>query len=340
MPGIQSLHSHTTTSDGKYSHSELLDAAKKNNISVIAFTDHDSVPDEKTIKELNLIKKHPTKWIIGTELSSGLPKEMIGETGSGFHIVGLFVDPTDLNIQNHCKMAREARIDRMVKIVSNLQKQGFEIKVEDCLKASNGETVGRPHIVEALQAHPQNLQIIESLRKKMEKEAQISLEVKEKYDNMINRGERQYPYVLFLSQDAYIKGIMVDSKYEPDMDKTISIIRQAGGLAIVAHYSTIKNKINPEMLIRLIKEKRIDGIETVYGISLQGTEEGRRWSEDEMWLRSVTAQYDTLESGGADLHSQEDLIMFAQSGNYANQTIGLAERIIAKSKVDTTWSSF
>jgi DNA polymerase III alpha subunit len=44
----ETLHSHTTTSDGILSYTELLDLFKHNSISTVAFTDHDALINADT----------------------------------------------------------------------------------------------------------------------------------------------------------------------------------------------------------------------------------------------------------------------------------------------------
>src|SRR4030043_443813 len=92
MKPYETLHCHTINSDGKLTHQEVLDLFAKNNVGVVAFTDHDALPSPKETEWLLAHRDHPTKWIIGCELSSGWPKE-VGGIGSNFHLVGLFTDP-------------------------------------------------------------------------------------------------------------------------------------------------------------------------------------------------------------------------------------------------------
>ncbi len=113
----ETLHAHTTASDGTLTHLELLDACQKYNVGIVAFTDHDSLPNKKTLKLLNENRNHPIKWIIGIEVSSGLPRELGGKVHSGLHIVGLFVNPTNKDLLEYCKLAQEARITRMQRMV-------------------------------------------------------------------------------------------------------------------------------------------------------------------------------------------------------------------------------
>src|SRR5438309_164072 len=106
MPNLlESLHSHTTNSDGKLSYLEVLKLASENNIGSLAFTDHDSLP---TIETLNLLRKENTevKWSIGIEVSSGLPLELGRKTCSSFHILGLFIDPTNKELIDHCEKSQ------------------------------------------------------------------------------------------------------------------------------------------------------------------------------------------------------------------------------------------
>ena len=340
MKNIQTLHSHTTSSDGELSHTEVLNACRRYGISKLAFTDHDTVISEHTLKDL---KKYDgkVKWISGIEISSGLPIELGGKATSDLHIVGLFVDPTNNNLKKHCQLAKSARVERMQKMVKNLRSLGFNITEDDCLKASNGETVGRPHIVTAIKSKEENLTIMENIRKRMFEDSNKDKLIIKKYDEMMEPGEHQYPYVLFLTDNSYIPNIYVDYQYYTDMDKSVALIRNAGGLAILAHYFTCSNKINPEMLDRFFKQNRLDGAETVYGLFAlgTGTEVEKRIVESSKIAREIVTSNDKLESGGADAHKNIDFEQFANSGKYANLTQNMAEKIIEKSKVDLTWSN-
>lgn len=339
MKDIQTLHSHTTQSDGLHSHLEVMDICKKYEIGTIAFTDHDSVMSQAQFKQLKNLNSE-VKWISGIEISSGLPKELGGGISSSFHITGLFVDPTNLELQQHCKLAQEARIVRMQKIVKNLQGIGFKISEQDCLKASGGEAVGRPHIVAAINMHAENKEVMEALRLKMEAEANVNPTIKNKFDEMMERGEMQYPYVLFLSDDSYIPGIYVEYQYWADMDKSVSLIRNAGGAAFVAHYFTIENKIPAEMLGSFFQQERLDGIETVYGLFGYGTKFEEELKRTRAIAEELANKYDVLRSGGADAHSEADFREFAESLWYSEETEGMAQDILAAGKTNKEFSNF
>lgn len=334
MTGIQTLHSHTTASDGKMTHLEVLDCAKEFGVSTVAFTDHDTLPNHESIQKLRLYSGK-VKWISGIEISSGLPKELGGGAYPGLHITGLFVDPTNKNLLEYSRKALIARTKRMERMVKNLQGIGFDITEQNCLLASGGEAVGRPHIVQAIKSKPENLNRIETLRIKMSLETDEK--IKDKYQSMMQKGETQYPYVLFLSEDSYIPNIYVDYLYWEDMDCVVKLIRDAGGLAFIAHYSTAKSKVSQEMMEQIMKSKRIDGVEVIYG--MRGYEY-QDWANDMRWLSEKADQYGVLKSGGADLHTRDQMELFSQMTEFSEKTIGMAEKIIEQSDVFTTWSSF
>lgn len=332
----QTLHGHTTASDGKMGYIEVLKKCEKYNIGVYAFTDHDSLTSKEDIKSL---KKYSgtTDWVVGIEISSGLPKEL-GEEG-GQHITGLFVDPFNEKLVKHCKKAQDARIERMKRIVKNLRGLGFYISSDDCIKASGGETVGRPHIVEALLSKKANEKVMLGLVEKMRLESEKNPEVKDSYEKMIKRGEGSYPYALFLSSGAYFKGVYVDYLYRSDLDNSVRLIRDAGGVALLAHWLTGKKYFTSDVIEKLFEENRLDGAETVYGVWSKDSINESDLSKDRKILQKLISKYAKLEGGGIDCHKEEDLKVFSETKWYANMTIGLTEKIIGSGKVDANWSS-
>jgi len=340
MP-IQSLHTHTTNSDGKLSYKEMFELTESLDISVVAFTDHDAVLTDEGLEYLENVRDSKTKWISGIEISSAPPKE-ITEAGmgkGGLHIIGLFVDPKNEALKEHCKKAQAARIVRMQKIVSNLKDLGFTITEEDCLKASGGETVGRPHIVQALESHPENKKVMDSLREEMREDARRSENIHVAYEEMMENGEYQYPYALFLSHTAY-RPAYVDVTYAPDLDETAKLIRDAGGVAFIAHYFTAKKKMPLSFIEKLLSEKRIDGLETIYGLWHVGKADEQELETQKDDIKKLLLKYSALQSGGPDAHHEEDMRLYAENNVFSGPSQGMAENIIASGKVSTKNSSF
>ncbi|MFH1408180.1 MAG: hypothetical protein ABIG91_04080 [Patescibacteria group bacterium] len=340
MNKFQTLHSHTTNSDGQLSYIEILRVCEENNIGVVAFTDHDSLIDEKSLEELRDYKGD-TKWISGIEISSGFPRELGGKATSGLHIVGLFVDPTNEKLLNHCRLAKEARLERMRKMVLNLRGLGFEITEKACITVSGGEAVGRPHIVSALFSIEANKNILQELVSKMKKDSDKNPDIKEKYNTMLEQGEEQYPYALFLSENAHIPSIYVEYQYYLDMDSSVKIIRNAGGLAVLAHYFTCVKYLSGEMLGEMLKDSRLDGLETVFGFSglNTGTTMDKLIMETSDIAKKLVRKYGKIASGGVDAHKLQDFVGFSMSGQYPRSTVGMTEKILDIVHPDLSWSN-
>jgi predicted metal-dependent phosphoesterase TrpH len=328
----ESLHNHTTASDGTQTYAEVLDSARVNGLGVVAFTDHDMLPSEAEVGRLREYTG-PVNWVIGCEISSGLPLELGGGATSSLHILGLFTDPTNEALREHCRKAQVARTERMERIVTNLKGLGFKISVDDCLKASGGETVGRPHIVRALNTYPENATIIDDLRAEMEAAAVQSASVAMDYAHMLERPASDYPYRLFLSDDAFVPGVYVDYLYTVDMDAAVKLIRDAGGVAVVAHWYTVSKKIDARMLEGMIEAGRIDGVE------LMGNPLNSMAQRAQPVLRAMAERTGCLATYGVDGHREQDIENFIHDRELARRTSGQTARLIAKTGVGLEWTN-
>lgn len=337
MP-FESLHTHTALSDGKLSHRQMFLLAESLGLSVVAFTDHDAVLNDEAIAYLGDARSSRTKWISGIEISAAPPKEIQDLGKGGLHVVGLFVDPKNSALLEHCKKAQTARVERMQKIVSNLKDLGFIISENDCLMASGGEAVGRPHIVEALAGHDENKKVTNDLIEKIKKDAETDTLAREKYEKMMDGGEYQIPYSLFLSSDAYFRAYE-EVYYAPDLDEATKLIRDGGGISVIAHYFTVKKKMDYSFIEKLLKEKRIDGMETVYGLWHVGQKDEPELEAEKIELRRLLRKYDALETGGPDAHTEEDMRKYAELGSFATLSIGMTEKLLASGKVGKQYSS-
>lgn len=338
MTNIESLHTHTTLSDGKLSHKEMFELAESLGVSVIAFTDHDAVPPPEIVAELETLRDRKTKWIIGSEITAGLPKELASTSSAAMHIIGLFLDPNNAELKEHCRRAQEARVKRMNHIVTSLQNLGFKITADDCLEMSGGESVGRPHIVLAMQKYPENNLVMERYRREMADEASSNKNVQERYTHMMQVGEREYPYTLFLSPSAY-RNCYVEPEYLPDLDDAVKIIRGAGGVAVLAHYFSIKPKMPIEFLEKLIVEKRLDGAEVVYGLREYGTNEEIEMTKQRIAVHEIIKRHDAIAAGGSDAHAAEDLERYVANDWFSGESAGFAANIIATGRVSKQFSS-
>lgn len=335
MSNYESLHNHTIDSDGTQTHLELLKTAEDLGFGVIAFTDHDLVPTPEKIAALKAYNG-PVKWLVGTELSSGLPEFMGGVEKGMVHILGLFIDPTNAVLAEHLQKLEISRVERMQHMVKHLQSIGFTISEDDVKKASVGSIIGSPHVVKAIQSHPENLEIEKTLLKKMETEAGTNVDLKAKYDEMVKAGTIQYPYRLYMKASSFVPMPRADSyQVLRSFEDSVKMIRDASGIAVLAHWYFHTRFYKLEKLEETVKAKMLDGLETA---TENTTFDGNLDKEVEQ-LQELIARYNLIETIGSDSHYVRDLEHFIKSP-VAERSIGQTQRIIDRMKPNLEWSNF
>lgn len=338
ISSLQSLHNHTLLSDGLLTYQQSLNSAQKYGIGVVAFTEHDFLPDSKQINQLKKLETK-IKWLIGIELSAGQPREL-GGGPNGPHMIGLFIDPTNKRLLGHCQKSLEQRMIRMQKMVKSFVSLGFDISVKDVLKVAKGRSVGQPHIVGALRSKAKNLKLVDEYLVKLKKDAENNPKLAKLYKNMHQQGQGQYVYGLFLRDDGYLsKQVRADYEYWLDFDQSVELIRSAGGISIFAHYAMHKINFPLKIVEKILKENRVDGAEIVYGLWTKGTDEEEETEKDRNNIKNWVKKYDKIASGGADAHKEEDYKNFSEDKKYSKETTGMLEDILVKKKVDITWSN-
>jgi predicted metal-dependent phosphoesterase TrpH len=328
------LHCHTHASDGTLTHDEVLTLAQKYGIGTIAFTDHDTLIDPELFAKLKA-KKHPVVMISGIEVSANYIAEVPGEI-SLFHVIGLFVDPQNAALRAYCMDAKEKRLERATRIVESLNREGFTLTVPEVLAQSDDGNVGRPHIVRALMAHPENLTRVDTIMEKWKEAAQGDPLEQSRFELALSKDTWGRIFDLLLVSDAFIPGIYVPYLHRLSMDEAVALIRNAGGIAILAHWSYIKHKLTPNILEEIVREGRIDGIETVYALSDSGSDEDKElaaaFDTDRAFVRSLIAKYDLIPGGGGDFHTPEDFARLLDPANkaLAEETTIFIDRIKQK----------
>lgn len=130
------LHLHSTSSDGSYSPSELVDLADSIGLKVIALTDHDTVSGIPEFMQYG--EKFPELITVpGVEVS-------VDFGGKELHIVGLFIDHTCKELTDLLCEIRKNRNARNEQMVKKLQEMGYDITLSEVLETAGGESVGRP----------------------------------------------------------------------------------------------------------------------------------------------------------------------------------------------------
>ena len=210
------LHLHTTYSDGSLSPSDLVAKAKNVGLSIISVTDHDSV---SAIGEaIQVGRESGVEVIPGMELSASYQNMEV-------HILGYFMDYTNSTLQEALAIFRENRLKRIARIVDKLNRMNIPLTVESVLANATGDSVGRPHVANAL--------------------------VNEGHVNSYHQAFSKY---LADGRPAYEK------KAEFSLEDTVQLISQAGGLSFLAHPGRV---VEDTLIFRLIKIG-LDGIEVTH----------------------------------------------------------------------------
>ena len=276
------LHTHSNASDGTDSPSELIEKAISKGLDVIALTDHDTVAGWN--EAVSALRSHQSnsrlELVLGSEVSCQ------DSDGTSIHMLGLLFDQNYSPLLTEFEKTRENRVTRMSRIINRLNEAGIEITIEEVNAQRRGDaTLGRPHLADALVARG-------------------------------HVASREEAFNIFLHNGSkfYI------NHYSPSPEVAIRLIKEAGGVAVIAHplASRSGRKIELETLNRLI-DAGLDGIE----VDHRDHNEMER-SE----LMRLAIEHDLVVTGSSDYHGTGKLNQLAEFTTHPQQW----EKLEAKAK--------
>lgn len=210
------LHIHTTASDGSLTPTQVVQLARKKGFSLIAVTDHDTMGGVAEAMEAG--KKYNVDVVPGVEISSGVTLEV--------HMLGYGMSPDHPVMKAMMEDMRAARVERMERIIENLQKMGVPITVEE-VEAVAGGAIGRPHIAQVLIAHG------------------LVPDVRTAFREYIGVGAK-----------AYVERRKMTS------EQVIANIRDAGGVPVLAHGGLLRiSEVELNQWIDSMAKKGLMGLE-------------------------------------------------------------------------------
>lgn len=221
------LHVHSTASDGTYTPAELLQKARALGLRALAITDHDTVTGVVMAQSAGI--PADLHFLSGVEISTQAPAGF--DAGGSLHILGYGIDPAHKALLAALEELKQARDLRTPRIVQQLNEFGIPLRLEQVMAEVGEGTAGRPHIANAM----------------------IKLGVAESVDQAFD---------LFLSKGrpGYV------NKYRIDCRRALSLIREAGGVPVLAHPYLIRPAENgalPE-LVNVLCDMGLMGIEAYY----------------------------------------------------------------------------
>lgn len=213
------LHTHSTFSDGTFTPLQLVKYAEEKGLKAFAITDHDTT---EGIKEAKSIETN-VEVISGVEISTRYDKKEI-------HIVGLYVNENDADLNKQLKYYREKRVTRKFEILEKLNSLGVDITIDDVKESCTGDVISRAHIAKAL----------------------VSKGFVGSYTEAFDRylGDNKCAYV---------------PRETLNYEESMELITKAGGVPVLAHPLLYKmSDTNLENMMVKLRQKGLKAVEVYY----------------------------------------------------------------------------
>ncbi len=205
-------------------------------------------------------------------LSLVLGSEISCQTTDGIsvHMLGLLFDPENEALMTMMAQTRDNRIGRMHKIIARLNAAHYEVTIADVeAQLSEGATLGRPHLADALVAK-----------------------------GYMKSREQVFAEVLHNDSPFYV------SHYSPTPEVAIGLIKQAGGVAVIAHaMSSLRGRVVSEESFQSYVQAGLDGIEVFHR---------DHTIENRVLLSDIADQFDLAKTGSSDYHGNGKLNQLAE----------------------------
>jgi hypothetical protein len=258
------LQSHSTLSDGALAPAEVVAAAAAAGVERLALSDHDSAVGVPEAAE--------AARAAGIALVSATEITTMHEGVQDLHVLGYLIDPADPELVAALAHSRGERERRAATIVARLRELDYELD-ESVLQArtAQGQTIGRPHLAEAVVRHPANR---ERLR-----EADL------------------------LEPTAFLVKYLIEGKpafvnrEAPTPADAIELIHSAGGVAVWAHpFWDIPEPADVIARLDTFRAAGLDGVEAFYPSFS---------AEQVRLLHGYAAEHGLLSTGSSDFHGPE-----------------------------------
>ncbi|MGC4175609.1 PHP domain-containing protein [Demequina sp.] len=212
------LHTHSTVSDGTEPPAEVMRAAARAQLDVVALTDHDAVTGWE--EAAAAAADAGLTFVPGIEVSCR-------HHGVSIHLLGYWPDATSPAFEHMIAETRAARVDRARQMVHRISAD-YPLTWDEVLThATASDTVGRPHIADA----------------------------------MVARGH------FATRDDAFAEVLGGNSRYyvphyAPDVLDAIATLRTCGGVPVFAHPGAdARGRVVPDAVIVDMADAGLAGLE-------------------------------------------------------------------------------
>ena len=205
---------------------------------------------------------HAAQQALRPNLSLALGAEISCLTTDGIsvHMLGLLFDGSNAAMQEMLENTRDGRIPRALKMIELLNAGGIRISMEDVESVKPiGATLGRPHIADAL--------------------------VK---NGVVASRDEAFSELLHNESPYYVAHVA------PTPEDAISMIRRAGGVAVIAHaFASLRGKVLSANDFLPLKSAGLNGIEVNHR---------DHNNEERNALAQIARELDLVITGASDYH--------------------------------------
>jgi 3',5'-nucleoside bisphosphate phosphatase len=258
------LQAHSVESDGALRPAEVVAQAAMSGIQLMALTDHDTV--DGVGEALRAAREHGLRCSPAAELSS-----VSGEF-EDLHVCGYELRHDDPELRATLADFRADRGRRIWAMADRLEELGFALdRSELQARERAGAPLGRPHLADAVLAHPANA-------------AKLRTEG-------IDGKDKLFPPYLVPGAIAYV------ARSRPTVEEAIEVIHAAGGVAVWAHpFWDIATRATVLAALDRFAAAGLDGVEAFYAAHDE---------EQTRVLYDAARERGLLATGSADFHGPE-----------------------------------
>ena len=274
------LHTHTRASDGTDTPAQLILAARQAGLEVVGITDHDTVAGLN--EALVAGQQHGIDVVPGVEISiANDPARDFQE----LHLLGYFIDSANDALTDALARAAHARSEQKIAIARNLQGMGFDVPVERVLELAGDGVVGRMHVAKVL----------------WERNAERFTDWDQIFREYISVGGKAY----------------AARRYQIALDEAIILIRDAGGLPVLAHPGAYRAVRDIDGMVRRAAALGLAGLEGPYTYDKNRPHFGIAPAQRDQMIAGYVAlakELGLVVTGGSDYHGDNKSIELGEQG--------------------------
>jgi predicted metal-dependent phosphoesterase TrpH len=250
------LQAHSTYSDGALEPAEVIRRAAEAGVRLLALTDHDTV--DGVSEALTASAAVDIRLVPAAELSA------VHGGHEDLHVLGYAIDHADPRLLELLQDYRGDRARRIHAMADRLRELGFALDESHLQR----ETLGRPHLADALLSHPANAERLRA-------------------EGIAGKNDL-FPRYLVPGAIAYVP------RSRPTVEAAIELIHAAGGVAVWAHpFWDLDDPGETLASLREFVAHGLDGVEAFYP---------SHSAEQTRLLHGFASEHGLLATGSTDFH--------------------------------------